>query len=110
MLIERNTFRNLGQEFSGVAVYRGNVTIKDNRFYGVRAPDVALSGQYGGTRHVIVSGNRFETVGGYKAVDAANGAKFSDLHLEGNHYCGVSPQERLSDELGSHAPEGVCKP
>jgi len=91
--IERNTLRNLGQDFSGVAVYRGHAVVKDNQFFKVRAPNIVANGQAGGSRHVVASGNRFETVQGYKAIAAENGATLADLRLSGNRYCGLSPQE-----------------
>ncbi len=94
VLIERNTLRNLGQAFSGIAVYRGEVTIRDNSFYAVRGPDIATNGELGGGRHVIARGNRFETVEGYPAVAFENGSRPSDVQLSANRYCGLEPQEQ----------------
>lgn len=97
VIIERNTLRTLGQEFSGIAVYHGNVKVEDNRFVRVRAPNIVVNGQGGGTRRVTAIGNRFETVGGYKAIEAENGASVDEVQRAGNRYCGLSPQERDSN-------------
>jgi hypothetical protein len=97
VLIERNTLRNLGQDFSGIAVYRGVVTIRDNRFELVRAPNIDLNGQLSGTRSVTATGNRFETVNGYPAVAAENGASMGEITLTGNHYCGLTPPAQESN-------------
>lgn len=92
--IERNILRNLGQDFSGIAIYRGSVSVRDNLFYGVRAPNILLNGQAGGSRRIVASGNRFQTVGGYRAVQTANGASLAEVELAGNHYCGMAAEER----------------
>jgi Putative Ig domain len=101
--ITRNTLRNVGQDFSGVAVYGGIVTVNDNVFYSVRAPDILLNGMALGSsgaqqRRVTASGNRFETVAGYSAVQAAGGsASLGEITLSGNMYCGQSaPQQDAS--------------
>jgi hypothetical protein len=91
--IERNTLRNLGQDFSGIAIYRGQAIVKDNLFFKVRAPNIVANGHAGGSRRIIASGNRFETVQGYKAIDAENGATLDDVKLSNNRYCGVAAQE-----------------
>jgi len=88
--IDRNTLRNVGQDFSGIAVYHGVVLIRDNLFYSVRAPNIDVSAQGGGTRRVTASGNRFETVGGHGAVEVDNGASFNEVTLSGNRYCGIA--------------------
>jgi Calx-beta domain len=94
--ITRNTLRNLGQDFSGVAIYGGIVTVNENLFYSVRAPDIMLNGMALGSsgsqqRRVTASGNRFETVGGYPSVRAAGGsANLGEITLSGNMYCGQS--------------------
>jgi len=93
VLIEHNLLRNLGQDFSGVVVYRGRVIIRDNAFYGIRANVINANGQQGGSLSIIASGNRFETVKGYKAVGAENGATMADVQLSGNRYCGQPAQE-----------------
>jgi Putative Ig domain len=103
--IERNTLRNIGQDFSGVAIYGGIVTVRDNLFYGIRAADILLNGMPLGSsgeqiRRVTASGNRFETVAGYAAVQAAGGsASLSEITLSGNMYCGQSPQPKDANPL-----------
>jgi hypothetical protein len=95
VLIERNVLRNLGQEFSGVSVYGGNVSILDNEFYAVRAPNILLNGMplgSGGSqnRRVVAVGNRFSVIGDAPAVLAAGGtANMGEIKLLGNRYCGV---------------------
>jgi len=88
VVIERNILRNLGADFSGVAVYRGKVLILDNQFFGIRAQAISANGQRGGTLSIVASGNRFETVEGYPAVGAENGASMKDVKLANNRYCG----------------------
>jgi hypothetical protein len=88
--IDRNTLRNVGQEFSGIAIYHGTAQIRDNLFYSVLAPNIDLSAQGGGTRSVTATGNRFETVGGFSAVAFDNGATSNEITLTGNRYCGVA--------------------
>lgn len=94
--IANNTLRNLGQDFSGITVYRGKVTITNNLMYGIKAAAILLNGQAGGTRSVSASGNRLETVAAYPAV-VADTATLSDITLSGNTYCGgasVPAQDR----------------
>ena len=93
VVIERNVFRNLGADFSGIAVYRGKVLILDNQFYGIRAQAISANGQRGGTLSIVASGNRFETVQGYPAVGAENGASMKDVKLANNSYCGIKELE-----------------
>jgi hypothetical protein len=93
VVIERNTLRNVGQDFSGVSVYGGVVAVRDNKFYGIRAADISLNGMALGPpgsqqRRVTATGNRFETVNGYAAVQAVGGASMSEISLSGNSYCG----------------------
>jgi hypothetical protein len=90
-----NTLRNLGQDFSGITVYGGIVKIRDNKFYGIRAADISLNGMGLSSvsppqqRRVTASGNRFETVNGYPAVQAVGGsASLGEITLSGNSYCG----------------------
>jgi hypothetical protein len=85
--ITNNTLRNLGQDFSGIAVYRGKVAIHNNLMYGIKAPAILLQGQSGGTRSVSAGGNRLETTAGYPAV-VADMTSLSDIMLSGNSYCG----------------------
>jgi len=99
VVIERNTLRNLGQDFSGIAVYRGVATIRDNRFELVRAPNISLNGQIGDTRSVIATGNRFETVNGYPAVGIDNGASMSEITPTGNHYCALAAPAQETNPL-----------
>jgi hypothetical protein len=96
VFIERNTLRNVGQDFSGVSIYGGIVNVTDNRFYGIRAADISLNGMPLGSsgtqqRRVTASGNRFETVNGYAAVQAVGGASMNEITLSGNSYCGLLP-------------------
>jgi hypothetical protein len=92
--IERNLLRRLGQDFSGIAVYGGDVAVRDNLFDMVRAPNILLNGMALGhgpaqSRKVTASGNRFSTVPGYPAVAAAGGtANLGEIDLRGNAYCG----------------------
>jgi hypothetical protein len=103
--ITRNTLRNVGQDFSGVAIYGGIVTVNDNLFYSVRAPDIMLNGMALGSsgaqqRRVTASGNRFETVAGYSAVLAAGGsANLSEITMSGNMYCGLAAPSQDSGPL-----------
>lgn len=89
--IEHNTLRNVGQNFSGVSIYGGVVTVRNNLFYAILAPDIDLNGMSEGTqnvtRTVTVAGNRLETTGGYPAVQVENGASASEITLTGNSYC-----------------------
>ena len=95
VVIERNILRNLGQEFSGVAVYSGSVSILNNQFQAVRAPNILLNGMPlgpGGSqwRRVVAEGNRFEVAGDFPVVAAAGGsAKLAEIRLRGNTYCGI---------------------
>jgi Right handed beta helix region len=95
VVIERNTLRNLGQEFSGIAVYSGSVSILNNQFQAVRAPNILLNGMPlgpGGSqwRRVVAEGNRFEVAGDFPVVAAAGGsASLAEIRLRGNTYCGV---------------------
>lgn len=101
VVIENNTLRNLGQDFSGIAIYRGHVTIRNNLMYRIMAPAVDLnSSGYGGARTVTASGNRFETVNNYPAVSAAN---MNEITLSGNSYCG-------SAKLLTQDPGGTACP
>lgn len=93
VVIERNVLRNLGADFSGIAVYRGKVLILDNQFYGIRAQAISANGQRGGTLSIVASGNRFETVEGYPAVGAENGATMKDVRLANNRYCNTKALE-----------------
>ena len=93
VVIERNILRNLGADFSAVAVYRGRVQILDNQFYGIRAQIISANGQRGGTLSIVASGNRFETVEGYPAVGAENGTSMKDVRLANNRYCNTKPLE-----------------
>jgi hypothetical protein len=90
--IEGNTLRNLGQDFSGITIYGGIVSITGNQFYGIRAANISLNGQPQGSsgtqqRRVTATGNRFETVNGYPAVQAVGGAKLTEITLSGNTGC-----------------------
>jgi hypothetical protein len=95
VVIERNTLRNLGQEFSGIAVYSGSVSVLGNQFFAVHAPNILLNGMPlgpGGSqwRRVVAEGNRFEVNGNFPAVAAAGGtASLQEIRLRGNVYCGV---------------------
>jgi hypothetical protein len=93
VIIERNVLKNLGADFSGIAVYRGKVLVLDNQFFGIRAQALSANGQRGGKLSIVASGNRFETVSGYPAVGAENGASMDDVKLTGNRYCSVKAQE-----------------
>ncbi len=92
VFFDHNTLRNVGQDFSGIAVYSGIVSITNNLFYAIKAPDIDLNAGLGvGTRKVTATGNRFETVNGYPFVQADNGANLAEISLSGNSYCGQPP-------------------
>jgi hypothetical protein len=102
--IERNTLKNVGQDFSGVAIYGGIVTVKDNKFYGIQAPNIQLNGMALGSsgaqqRKVTASGNRFETINGYQAILPAGGASMSEITLSGNMYCGQNAPSQETNPL-----------
>ena len=86
--VANNTLRNLGQNFSAIAVYRGVVTVRDNQMFDISAPALMLSAQGGGTRSVTASGNRIGVAAGGSYLQLDSGAPASDLHLQGNKYCG----------------------
>jgi Putative Ig domain len=101
--IERNTLKNVGQGFSGVAIYGGVVAVKDNKFYGIQAPAILLNGMALGSsgaqsRTVTATGNRFETTNGFAAVLAAQ-ASMSEIALSGNRYCGVTAPTQETNPL-----------
>ena len=98
VLIERNVLRNLGQNFSAISVYKGNVTIKDNRTYAIRAPVIAINASEGGNRSVIATGNRLEPLRGYAAIELY-GRPATEITLSGNAYCGVAPHPREMSAL-----------
>jgi hypothetical protein len=75
------------------------VSVKDNKFYAVLAPNINLNAHDGGTRRVTATGNRFETVGGYPAVGLENGASASEITLSGNSYCGVAAMPNDTNPL-----------
>ncbi len=89
--IANNTLRNLGQNFSGIAVYRGVVTITGNKLYDINAPAIMINGSIGGPRSITASGNRFGVVSGQTYFSIASGASASELILNNNSYCGGGP-------------------
>jgi hypothetical protein len=93
--IERNTLRNLGQNFSGVAVYAGIVEVLDNKFYNIKAPNILTDGEPMGssgrqTRKITAKRNRFDASAG-SFILTARGASMDEIALEGNMYCGGAP-------------------
>jgi hypothetical protein len=89
--IANNTLRNLGQNFSGIAVYRGVVTVTGNKLYDINAPGILVQGQLSGTRRITATGNRFGVAPGQSYFAFESGAATSELVPNGNQYCGASP-------------------
>lgn len=77
--IERNTIRNVGQDFGGVTVYRGLVEVRNNVFENINGPGIQANGGGGGggTRTITESGNTFTNV--IADYSAENGASLSDF-------------------------------
>lgn len=104
--IANNRLVNLGQDFSAIAIYRGNVQITGNTFTNINAaPDgavIELAGQFGGSRQVTASGNSISVVNStpYIYLDTGNGVSASQLTLSGNTYCGDGPPP-ASDPTGT---------
>jgi hypothetical protein len=87
--IANNTLRNLGQDFSAVAVYRGQVTLTNNQFYDIEATGLLLlANGFGGNRLVTATGNRFGALPGTPYVAFDPGIPASAVRLNGNSYCG----------------------
>jgi hypothetical protein len=63
---------------------------------------MALGSSGSQQRTVTATGNRFETVSGYAAVQAVGGASMNNISLSGNSYCGMLP---LVQDLN---PLGIC--
>jgi hypothetical protein len=87
--IANNSFRNLGQAFSAVAIYRGTVSLKDNQFYGISATGLVLvASGFGGGRAITATGNRFGAAAGTPYVTFDFGVPPDSVRLVGNSYCG----------------------
>ena len=97
--IQRNTLRNIGQDLSGIAIYRGKALVQDNLFYATRAPNIAINGQGGGARQITATGNRFEAVSSYQVVQIESGASSTEITMTGNHYCGLPAPSQETNPL-----------
>jgi hypothetical protein len=76
--IERNTFRNIGQDYSAVGIYRGIAEVRNNRFENISGPAIDANGNYAGKRIIYESGNTYNKVSGGNFV-ARNGARLTDF-------------------------------
>jgi hypothetical protein len=93
--VEANTLRNVGQGFSCLAVYAGNVTLKDNQIFGCGAPSLLTDGFALGSsgpqqRKITATGNRFDSNGAALFL-FARGATSAEVTASGNMYCGGAP-------------------
>lgn len=93
--IANNTLRNLGQNFSGVSVYHGRVTLENNEMYDINASAVLITNQGGGTRTISATGNRFGVNSGQSYFQIDFGAPSSELTASGNSYCGAGAPPAL---------------
>jgi len=78
VFIRGNRLKNLGQQFSGICVYRGMVVVEDNVLENINSGGIVVNGGYGGTRLVTARRNTFTNVSGGRYV-AQNGASLLDI-------------------------------
>ena len=86
--IYNNVLYNLGQDFSGIAIYWGDWKVYNNTLYNVKASSgmIWVSGQYGGHPTAQLYNNILYSNGSSPYAGAEQGASMSQLTLSNNLY------------------------
>jgi hypothetical protein len=116
--IFNNVLVNLGQDFSGIAVYGGHWSIFNNTLYKVssRTGMLWFSGQYGSSPSAEVFNNVFVSDGRSPYVTAVAGASLDRVRLSRNLYFGrgrgpVEDATSVADDpLLTLGPDGIPIP